>query len=356
MKKHHPKNKKKSEDQRGLVKASAIRLAEDAGDWLPDEGGEQATPSEDFGDTADGSSTERDEADSSEGSEDLYASFVRQATRIKRLTEEEEAELGRRVRDHNDEAAARKLVLHNLRLAIKLANQYRRSWTSIMDLVQEASQGMAIAAKRWDPDQGTRYGTYAVYWIRAQLTKFLMTNARLIHTANTRAGRKVYFNLPKIRRRYLLQGVEPTVEIIAKEIGEEPEEVARVMTRLLGHEASLSTPIDEDSASTLQDALSSGDVGPEEAASRQEISQLVEHLIERFAKTLTNPRDLEIWKKNLVAEDPESLVSLAARFGVSKQRMGQIVTRLKRAFRRHVIDELGPDTQLSWLFSRDNEE
>src|SRR2546430_2531716 len=83
-----------------------------------------------------------------------------------------------------------------------------------------ASAGMAVAAQRWDPDQGTRFGTYAVYWIRAQLTKFLMTHGRAIHTGNTRAGRKLYFQLPRVRRKLLAEGKEPSVENIAKEVQE----------------------------------------------------------------------------------------------------------------------------------------
>jgi len=330
------KQHQKSQAQSALIKRSAIALPDQKGELLREE------------------LRIRGEAKLSvkgDGQPDLYASFVRQATRIKRLSDEEEHALGVRVRDHHDGEAAKKLVLHNLRLAIKMAHQYRREWANLMDLVQEASHGLAIASKKWDPDMGTRFGTYGAYWIRAQLTKFIMTNGRLIHTAHTRAGRKVFFSLPKIRRELMAKGQAPTVEIIAKEVNEDPKEVALIMSRLSGREASLSTPIDEDGAQSLQDALSSPGASPESTASKTQIQKLLKDVVNKFETTISNARDQSIWHEHLLSNDPKSLVELGTKYGVSKQRMGQLATRLKRSFRRFIIDELGPDTQLSWLFT-----
>jgi RNA polymerase sigma-32 factor len=329
----------------GLVVRPSVRLPDDQGEWLKEEEPEIIEE----GEEEEAAEEKHEEAPSG----DLYQSFVRHATKIPRLSEEEERAFGLRVRDFGDDNAAKKLVVHNMRLAIKMAHQYRRSWTNLMDLVQEASAGLAIASKRWDPDMGTRFGTYAAYWIRAQLTKFLMTNSRLIHTGNTRAGRKVYFSLPQIRRKLLARGEEPTVERIAKEVGEDPAEVALIMSRLSGREASLSAPLDEDGAITLGDSVSSPGESPEEEVSRNQLQDMIQTIIDGFEKSLENERDLAIWKEHLIAKEPKSLVELGARYGVSKQRMGQLATRIKRAFRRHIIDNLGSDTQLSWLFNSD---
>lgn len=337
-----------------LVVRPSVRLPDDSGEWL--KGDEPEIIDGESLSTEPPIHEEEDSAESSDDaplSEDLYQSFVRQAAKIPRLSEEEERALGLKVRIVSDDAAAKKLVVHNMRLAIKMAHQYRRSWTNLMDLVQEASAGLAIASKRWDPDMGTRFGTYAAYWIRAQLTKFLMTNSRLIHTGNTRAGRKVYFSLPQIRRQLLAKGEEPTVERIAKEVGEDPKEVALILSRLQGREASLSTPLDEEGSITLQDSISSSGDSPEETVSRNQIQNMIQTIIDSFEDSLENERDLAIWKDHLIAKEPKSLVELGAKYGVSKQRMGQLATRIKRAFRRHIIDELGSDTQLSWLFNSD---
>lgn len=335
----------------GLVLRGSLRLPEDQGEWLKED--EAEIVDADSIDHPQELDEETLEKESETSSEDLYQSFVRQAKKIPRLTEEEEKLLGLKVKKMGDEAAAKKLVVHNMRLAIKMAHQYRRSWTNLMDLVQEASAGLAIASKKWDPEVGTRFGTYAAYWIRAQLTKFIMTNSRLIHTGNTRAGRKVYFSLPTIRRQLLAKGEEPTVERIAKEVGESPEEVALIMSRLQGKEASLSVPLDEEGSITLQDSIRAGDDNPEEATSKNQLQEMIQIIIDGFEKSLKNERDIAIWKEHLVSREPKSLVELGERYGVSKQRMGQLATRIKRSFRRHVIDELGSDTQLSWLFNND---
>lgn len=332
----------------GLVLRPSIRLPDDQGEWIKDE---EQEPEIIDGEPEEEEHHEEKQEETTGG--DLYQSFVRQATKIPRLSEEEERALGLKVRDKKDENAAKKLVVHNMRLAIKMAHQYRRSWTSLMDLVQEASAGLAIASKRWDPDVGTRFGTYAAYWIRAQLTKFLMTNSRLIHTGHTRAGRKVYFSLPQIRRKLLAKGEEPTVERIAQEVGEDPKEVALIMARLQGREASLSAPLDEDGAITLQDSVASYGESPEEEVSKAQLQDMIQTIIDSFEKSLENERDRAIWKDHLIAREPKSLVELGAKYGVSKQRMGQLATRIKRSFRRHIIDNLGSDTQLSWLFNSD---
>jgi RNA polymerase sigma-32 factor len=328
----------------GLVKARRVALPGDpGGDWVKDDDDGKELTDDDLQKTV---------KDVSRGHEDIYKAFVRQATRVPRLTEEEERALGMQVRDFADIASQKKLVVHNLRLVIKMAHQYRRSWTNIMDLIQEASAGMAIAAQRWDPDQGTRFGTYAVYWMRAQLTKFLMTNGRAIHTGNTRAGRKLYFQLPRVRRKLLAEGKDASIENIAKEVQETPEEVARIVARLDGREASLDAQIgNDDDGSTLGELIAGDDRGPEENAAENEVGKVIKDLMARFEEGLETERDRAIWREHLIANEPRSLVDLGARYGVSKQRMGQLATRIKRAFRRHIIDELGPQTQLHWLFS-----
>lgn len=337
------KNKAKDSELKSLIPRAGISLADSQGEWLEEEPVIDVRIPEEVLESP--PSSKRDE---------IYQSFARQIAKIKRLSDEEEYALGQRIKKFNDNEAKKKLVLHNMRLALKMAHAYRREWTSLMDLVQEASAGMAIAAQKWDPDIGTKFGTYASYWIRAQLTKFLMTNARLIHTGNTRAGRKVYYSLPQVRRKLLLAGQNPTAEVIAKEVGEDPEEVALILARLQGSETSLSTPIDNDASNgVLLDTIANPIANPETQATRNEIELLIKDVIAKFEATIKDERDLAIWRENLIASEPINLVDLGKRYNVSKQRMGQLATRIKRAFRRHIIEQLGPTTQLSWLFRDD---
>ena len=134
--------------------------------------------------------------------------FLAEAKRYKRLSEQEERALGVAARERGDLNAARTLVVHNLRLVISIAYQYRRAWANILDLFQEGSVGLMEAVKRWEPKLGPRFGTYAAYWIRAYVLRFLMTNSRLIHVGNTRAGRKLFFRLEKERQKLLAAGIQ----------------------------------------------------------------------------------------------------------------------------------------------------
>ena len=218
-----------------------------------------------------------------------------------------------------------------------------------MDLVQEALAGMGVASKRWDFTENTRFGTYAAYWIKAQLAKFLMTNARLIHTGNSRAGRKIYFALPQIRRKLHTEGLEPTSELIAKALGENPNEVELVLARINNKESSLSSPTSKDSKESLEDILSSNLIDPETVSSVSEIRNIIHKTINGFDKTLISERDKVIWKEHSIAIDSINLVDLGKRYGVSKQRMGQLADRVKKSFKKYIIDILGPQIQMSSL-------
>src|SRR6476620_2440682 len=163
---------------------------------------------------------------------DSVSRFLAEARRYKRLSETEERALGVAARERGDLNAARTLVVHNLRLVISIAYQYRRAWTNILDLFQEGSVGLMEAVKRWEPKLGQRFGTYAAYWIRAFVLRFLMTNSRLIHVGNTRAGRKLFFRLEKERQKLLAAGIEITPKLLAAKLDVDEEALAEVSRHL----------------------------------------------------------------------------------------------------------------------------
>jgi RNA polymerase sigma-32 factor len=159
--------------------------------------------------------------------------FVNETRRYPRLTEQEEHALLQSVRERGDIEAARKLVIHNLRLVVSIAYQYRRAWLNMLDLFQEGSVGLMEAVKRWEPAFGTRFGSYAAYWIRAHILRFLMTSAKLVHVGNTRAGRKLFFRLEKERQKLLAAGfVEPTTKLLAAALDVSEQDVTEVSAHL----------------------------------------------------------------------------------------------------------------------------
>jgi len=279
--------------------------------------------------------------------------FIAEARRYPRLSDEEERRLGAAVRERGDMQAARRLVVHNLRLVVTIAYQYRRAWLNILDLFQEGGVGLMDAVKRWEPSLGPRFGSYAAYWIRAYILKFLMTNSRLIHVGNTRAGRKLFFRLEKERQKLLAAGIEVTPKLLAAKLDVNDKELDEVRRHLDSHEVPLeSSPSDGDEGYSLSERIRASGASPEDLASSQEVSSALARFMSTFAGQLSDERDLAVWREHLAAEEPLSLGDLGARFGVSKQRMGQIADKLKQRFRAQIEAELGPEFRAAWLSDR----
>ena len=274
--------------------------------------------------------------------------FIDEARRYARLDEQQERELILSARKSGDVNAARTLVLHNLRLVVSIAFQYRRAWLNLLDLFQEGAVGLMEAVRRWDPDMGTRFGSYAAYWIRACILRFLMTNSRLIHVGNTRAGRKLFFRLEKERQKLLAEGIDPTPKLLAARLEVDESDLAEVSAHLASREVSLDPRPDDDGV-PLAEKISAQQASPEQQTARDELSQAVRRLMDDFESKLADDRERAVWREHLArTNQPVSLSALGVRYEVSKQRMGQIAEKLKAQFRERVIAELGSDIQMSW--------
>ena len=283
---------------------------------------------------------------------DQVGRFLAEAKRYQRLSETEERALGVAARERGDLNAARTLVVHNLRLVISIAYQYRRAWANILDLFQEGSVGLMEAVKRWEPKLGPRFGTYAAYWIRAYVLRFLMTNSRLIHVGNTRAGRKLFFRLEKERQKLLAAGIDVTPKLLAAKLDVDEKDLDEVRQHLESREV----PFDprpgestETRAIRSSERISGGGESPEVEAARAEMATTMQKLVAGFRDSLTDTRERAVWLEHLAAEEPVALGALGARFGVSKQRMGQIADQLKKRFRAEIVEKLGPDVRTDWL-------
>jgi RNA polymerase sigma-32 factor len=283
---------------------------------------------------------------------DQVGRFLAEAKRYKRLSEEEERALGVAARERGDLNAARTLVVHNLRLVISIAYQYRRAWANILDLFQEGSVGLMEAVKRWEPKLGPRFGTYAAYWIRAYVLRFLMTNSRLIHVGNTRAGRKLFFRLEKERQKLLAAGIDVTPKLLAAKLDVDEKDLDEVRQHLESREVPFDPRPGESSVDegyALSERLSGGGDSPEAEAARAELATTMQQLVASFRDGLTDARERAVWNEHLATEEPVALGVLGARFGVTKQRMGQIADQLKKRFRGEIVAKMGPDVRTDWL-------
>src|SRR6476619_521857 len=164
------------------------------------------------------------------GNLDAYIGAI---NRVPLLTQEEETEFARRLRDDGDLAAAGRLVVSHLRLVVSISRKYLGYGLPHGDLIQEGNIGLMKAVKRFDPDQGVRLVSYALHWIKAEIHEYILKNWRMVKVATTKAQRKLFFNLRSMKQG--LDAMTPTqIDALAKLLDVKREEVIEMETRLSG--------------------------------------------------------------------------------------------------------------------------
>ena len=179
-------------------------------------------------------------------SKDLLSFYLAEVRKYPLLSAEEEKEAATKFRESGDPESAERLVTANLRLVIKIAFQYHRKWANVLDLIQEGNVGLVEALSRYDPTREIRFSSYAQYWIRAMILRFLLDNFRLVRLGSTRAGRKLFFQLQKERDRLLKEGVRPSPKMLAERLGVSEKEVNAVDQHMRAPALSLHAPMGDD--------------------------------------------------------------------------------------------------------------
>ena len=273
---------------------------------------------------------------------DPLQAYMAEVQRHPLLTPDEERRLAVEYAESGNVDAAARLVTANLRLVVKIAYEYRRAYRNMMDLVQEGNIGLMQAVKRYDPYRGVKLSSYAAWWIRAYMLRFILNNWRLVKIGTTQAQRKLFFNLNKEKARLTAMGVEPSYAEIAKNLNVEEKEVVEMDRRLARGEASLDVPVGdaEGRQTTRLELLPTSVDGPDTLTASAELAELVKGKLDVFRNTL-KAKDLEIFDKRIVAEDPMTLQQLGDQFGVSRERVRQLEARLMARLRDFLRQELG---------------
>jgi RNA polymerase sigma-32 factor len=275
---------------------------------------------------------------------DPMAAYLREVQRHPLLTPEETHTLAVKFIETQDPELAARLVTANLRLVVKIAYEYRRAYKNIMDLVQEGNIGLMQAVKRYDPYRGVKLSSYAAWWIRAYILRFILNNWRLVKLGTTQAQRKLFFNLRKKRAELVAMGIDPTNEEIAKRLNVPESDVAEMDVRLMASEKSLDAPVGDAEGRSIAkvDMMPSSVEGPEALLADGELQSLLKTKLGDFRKTLEGKdKELAIFDERLVAEDPLTLQELGDRFGVSRERVRQLEQRLTMRLREYLREEMG---------------
>ena len=239
--------------------------------------------------------------------------YIQEIVRYNLLSLEEERKLAFDLLETGNLEAAKTLVRANLRLVVKIAMEYRHSYSNVLDLIQEGNIGLMKAVSKYDPRKGAKLSYYASWWIKSYILKFILDNFRLVKIGTTAEQKKLFFNLMKERSRLEGMGVRPESKLISHNLGVSEKSV-RMMEQVLlpgGGEVALDKPIFDDSSKSLMDILSDEDTPSidEQLGHAQEVDILKSKLHE-FMDTLKE-RDREIFEQRLLQEMPSSLQSIA---------------------------------------------
>ncbi len=252
------------------------------------------------------------------------------------ISREEEHALAVRWVEGGDENAGRQLVLANLRLVVKIAMEYRRAWTNVLDLIQSGNVGLLEAVQRFDPYKGVKLTSYAVYWIRAYILKYIMDNFRTVRLGRSRAQRKLFFRLNKEKRRLELEGFDVEPKLLAERLEVTEDDVIDMDQRMSQSDLSLNAPARKDDASAeFGDFVPAGGQSAEQIVGDTELSHVFREQIAEFSAGLSE-RDRQIVEERIIAEEQKTLQELADEFGISRERVRQLEKRLVDQLREYM--------------------
>jgi RNA polymerase sigma-32 factor len=272
---------------------------------------------------------------------DPLEAFLREIQQYPLLGPEEEKELAERYVATGDVQAAARLVTSNLRLVVKIAFEYRRAYRNIMDLVQEGNIGLMHAVKKFDPTRGVKLSSYAAWWIRAYILRFILNNWRLVKLGTTQAQRKLFFNLNKERARLRSMGIEPTSAALAERMGVAEREVDDMDRRLKGDDVSLDAEISDGEGRSLTrlDLIADPSALQDSLFLDADFDDVFKHRLRDFGAQLGG-KELFIFQNRLVGTEPLTLQEIGDKFGVSRERIRQIERRLLDKLRRFLTSEM----------------
>ncbi len=264
------------------------------------------------------------------------SSYLAEVQSIVLLSREEEHELAVRARSGDKEAADR-LVRANLRYVVPIALGYRRYGVRITDLISEGNVGLMIALRKFDPDRGTRFVTYAAHWIRAYMLEHVIRSYSIVGVGAGPLRSKVFFRLRRERAKIAASTTdhEEADARLAERFGTTPEKIRLMSQRLEARDVSVDARAHDDGPATVLDTLSAPGPSQEESVMANERSASLANEVEEAVAEL-DPRERFIVEVRLMADAPDelSLAEIGRRLGVSRERARQIEARAKSKLKR----------------------
>jgi RNA polymerase sigma-32 factor len=263
--------------------------------------------------------------------------YLSEIRRFALLSREEEHLLAVQYKEYGDLQAAYKLVTANLRLVVMIAREYQKAFKNLLDLIQEGNMGLMEAVKNFDPYRGVRFPSYAVWWIRAYMIRYIMNDWRMVKIGTTQAQRKLFFNLQKEKEKIEAEGLPAGPKLLAQRLNVKEEEVVEMEQRLASRDLSVDVPIGDNEEATMLNFLQDAKQTPEEEIAETQYRDLLREKMEQFAKGLKD-KELVIYRERLLNEDPLTLREIGDKYGISRERVRQIEERVKKKLKNYLKD------------------
>ncbi len=262
---------------------------------------------------------------------DPLKQYLSELSRYPVLSREEELEIAKKVYKDRDRDAAHQLVISNLRLVVKISLEYYNTYLNILDLIQEGNVGLLHAVKKYNPYKGTKFSTYASFWIRAYILKHIMDSWSLVKIGTTQSQRKLFYRLNKEKQKLEALGIFPAPQLLASTLDVKEGEVEDMQKRLSYADVSLGSPLHDESDDTIMDMIRT-DENVEEIVADKEKDEIITKKVTEFKKTL-NEKELFIFENRILSEEPLTLQEIGAKFHISRERARQIENKVLKKFK-----------------------
>lgn len=266
--------------------------------------------------------------------------YLKEIAKYPLLDPEEEFDLAKKQFEEEDIDAAHRLITSNLRLVVKIANDFRRAQANLLDLIQEGNYGLMQAVKKFNPYRGVKLSSYAAWWIRAYILKYLIDNKSQVKLATTAAQRKLFYNLHKETERLLSEFDSVDPKMIASRLSVTERDVIEMQKRLGSPDLSLDAPQDRESSNsgTFADLLTDSAEANDDYLANRQIKQIFGEHLDEFQAALKG-RDKVLFQERLLSENPLTLQEIGDRYGISRERARQIEARIIKKLRQFVEEK-----------------
>lgn len=268
---------------------------------------------------------------------DPVTRYMAELRKYSLLSKEQEYDLAVRYYETGDPSAAEKLVTSNLRFVVKVAAEYARFGGKLIDLIQEGNVGLMHAVKEFNPYKGVRLITYAVWWIRGYIQEYLMRQYSMVRIGTTANQRKLFYQLQKQKEELERMGREQGLAQLSGRLGISEDEIQTMQQRLSGRDLSLDQPVSDNGSTSLMDLQSSGEEPSiDDQLEHMEQIQLLTDNIDRIRPEL-NDREVFLLENRLLADDPLTLQEIGEKYGITREAVRQMETRLLAKIRQTML-------------------